>query len=263
MSAFLRYLNSFPIAFTSTHYQEFGDSVARFKDRILDSPESWEELRRHHDHYSVADTREEWLRVSEGEVKKDGQDGGMKLRAAKVAAALDDLAAQELFSVGVGGAGLEYQIKKLKPALRLICSEYVPSNVEMLRKVFTECEECIVFDIFHDDWVRASAPGTVALLYRIDAHFTDAQWRQIFEKLFAAGVRDIIFIPTGCLTLRSWVFRLRRRLIWFMTRAQTAFVGYVRTQKRFEQFWQGLYIAEERDFSGLKGFILSRNTEGL
>ena len=62
---------------------------------------------------------------------------------------------KSLFSVGVGGAGLEYQIKKIKPELELICSEYSQLNVDLLKKVFWECDSIMLFDITSKDWSAA------------------------------------------------------------------------------------------------------------
>lgn len=258
MLRLLHYLNSLPVPFTSRHYQVFGESSVYLKDGVLDSPDSWDELREHHEHYSIGATREEWLEAAEGEVKKDGQDGGMIRRAHDIVALLRNVGALSLTSVGVGGAGLEYQIKKLLPNIYLTCSEYAPKNVEMLRKVFTECESFEVFDILKGDWTKARQEGGVVLMYRVDPHFTDTEWRSVFERMHAAGIECIIFVPSTCLSVRSWLFRLRRRLRWFLSRTPVAFAGYVRTKTRFESFWAGLYVGDVREFGGLTGFVLRR-----
>lgn len=258
MLGFLRYLNSFPIPFTSRHYQEFGDSTKHLKNGVLDSPDSWDELRGRHEHYSIGTTREEWFRAAEGEVKKDGQDGGMIQRAADVAETLRELSAKSIFSVGVGGAGLEYQIKKRLPTLHLTCSEYAPHNVEMLRKVFIECNALEVFDILKDDWSRVVSAGATVLMYRVDPHFTDTEWRTVFKSMHAAGVVRIIYIPCTCLSVRSWLFRLRRRFLWALFHTRVAFAGYVRTRARFESLWKDLYNGEIHTYGGLMGFVLSR-----
>lgn len=253
MVPLLQYLNSFPVMFTSRHYQEFGESTEHLKDGVLDSPDSWDELREHHEHYSIGRTRDEWLRAAEGMVKKDGQDGGMVQRAADIVESLRNLDARSLFSVGVGGAGLEYQIKKRMPDIHLTCSEYAPQNVEMLRKVFTECEAFEVFDILKGDWSRAAAAGDTVLMYRVDPHFTDSEWRTIFTAMHAAGITHIIYIPCTCLSVRSWLFRLRRRILWTLTRMPVAFAGYVRTKARFESFWGGLYKSETLSYGVRSG----------
>lgn len=260
MISFLKYLNSFPLPFTSTHYQVFDSVTNHLKDSKVDSSDSWDTLREEHPHFSIGKTREEWLLAAEGKVKKDGQDGGMIARARDVARVLTTLNTKALFSVGVGGAGLEYQIKKLLPNIHLTCTEYAPKNVEMLRAVFTECEAFEVFDMKTGDWSRALATAPVhdqlCLLYRVDPHFTDVEWRAIFESLHGAGVHNILFIPCICLSVRAWFFRLFRRLLWFIHRTPVAFAGYVRTQKKFETFWKGLYEQEVGVYGGLRGFLL-------
>ena len=263
MIKFLHYINSFPIPFTSLHYQVFGEEMsARFKDNVLDSPEAWDLLREEHPHFSVSPNREEWLRAAEVVEKKDGQDGGLIRRAKEVASVLKEKSITSLFSVGVGGAGLEYQIKKILPDIHLTCSEYAPKNIEMLEKVFYECDEFLVFDIKKDDWhiaLRGVSPDVqMCMLYRVDVHFTDKEWRAIFERMHETGIKQIFFIPSVCITIRSWAYRMVRRLRWFLRGEKQTFVGYVRTQKRFETFWSGLYSCEMKKTPALHGFVLTR-----
>lgn len=94
------------------HYQIFGDSKKSLKNNALVSIESWEELRKNHPHFSVSHNREEWLEAVELKVTKDGQDNGLFLRADNIVDLLKKECIKSVFSVGVGGAGLEYQIKK-------------------------------------------------------------------------------------------------------------------------------------------------------
>lgn len=51
------------------------------------------------------------------------------------------------FLLALVEAGLEYQIKKNLPEIKLTCSEYSIVNLEFLKKVFTECDNIIFFDI--------------------------------------------------------------------------------------------------------------------
>jgi|CXWL01.1.fsa_nt_gi hypothetical protein len=257
---FLKQINSMPISFGMRHYQIFGDSSVALKDKALVSPESWDELRDNHPFFSIAADREGWLAASELEVFKDGQDAGLKDRAREIAEFLKQEEIIKIFSVGVGGAALEYQLKKLLPSLTVICSDYSKTTVERLQRVFTESDEIIQFDIQNGDWKEVTQKylgnNSLVLIYRIDASFSDDDWRAIFSRMANNGVSSILVIPTGVLTIVSIYNRKKRELKWFLTRTKTIFCGYLRTKARFQQQWRGLYKEKGFVFGGLKSFYL-------
>lgn len=260
----LRWLNSLPFKITVKHYQTFGDQAVLFKDNSLNSPESWAALRQSHPHYSIPETRGEWLKAVELAVIKDGQDRKLVQRAKDIYyALLQREQIKNVFSVGIGGGGLEYQLKKLDPNLKLVGSEYFGSHVVKLKKVFTECDEIILFDILKDDWGLIKQNyvkdrHSVLLMYRLDAGFTNDEWRLIFEKIFHAGITNIIYIPTGFLTALSWWNRKSREFRWLLKRIPVSFAGYLRSKKRFQTFWAPWYSEEVINFSGLNGFFLRK-----
>ena len=155
-------------------------------------------------HFSIPDTKEKWLNAVELKVIKDGQDKGLISRARDICSLLSRNNINSVFSVGVGGAGLEYQIKKHLPQIKLVCSEYSPQNVSMLKKVFTECEDIILFDILKGDWNFVknnylANSNSVLIMYRLDAGFTNEEWKNIFESIYNADIENIIYIPTSFL----------------------------------------------------------------
>lgn len=245
------------------HYQIFGDSKNALKDNSLISVESWNELRENHPHFSISSSREEWLRTVELQVTKDGQDRGLAVRAKNIVDLLKKENVKSIFSAGVGGAGLEYQIKKQMPDLKVICSEYSQKNVDILKKVFVESDDVIAFDIKKGDWGMVKShylqgSASALLMYRLDAGFTNKEWREIFESIFSSGIERMIYIPTTLLTALSIFNRKKRELEWFVKKEQVSFCGYLRTKKEFESFWSGLYEQEVMVFGGLKGFFLKR-----
>lgn len=258
----LKKINDLPICLTIKHYYTFGEATNFLKDKKLDSLESWDVLRTSHPHFSISENREEWLKACESEIKKDGQDTGLIKRAGDVVNILERLKLKSLFSVGSGGAGLEYQIKKIKPELKLICSEYSRLNVDLLKKVFWECDSIMVFDIMSKDWSVAlkdcEVERQLCLIYRIDVSFTDAQWRNIFQNMFNSGVQNILYIPTNFLTIWSFLIRMRQRLWWKISRQPISFTGYLRTKKVFKSYWKSLYNDTEMNFGGLNGFLLQK-----
>lgn len=264
MKKFLKYINSMPFAFTMKHYQVFGDSTSHMKDRQLVSVESWDALRQNHPFFSVSADREEWLAASELSVKKDGQDAQLIERAADIVILLQDKKISRIFSVGTGGAALEYQIKKLMPGVSIVCSDYSTLTVERLKKVFFESDGIIQFDVLKDNWreIQEKYLGEdgLCLMYRIDASFNDKEWSDIFKYMADAGIQKILIIPTGTLTVLSIYNRKSREIRWFLKRIPIVFSGYIRTAKRFQQYWHSMYSEEDMVLGGLKSFFLT-NTQ--
>jgi len=249
--------------FTIRHFHLFDVSVSKkeFSEEKLDSAESWDMLRMREPLFSIPDTREEWVTVSELAKRKDGQDGRLIERGQDIAAFFKEQRITSVFAVGSGGAGLEYQIKKAYPGLRLVCSDFAPKTVLLLKKVFDEAEEVIRFDILHDEWTpitdRTDAGTTACLIYRLDAQLTDREWREVFARMAARGVRHVLYIPTGFLTLYDLLYRLRSRLKWWLAGKESVFSGYLRTKMTFHSFWKSHFSEQERVLGGMCGFWLS------
>lgn len=258
----LKYINSLPLPVTIRHYYIFDEATNKLKDNKLDSLESWDFLRENHPRFSISDNRDEWLLAAESKLNKDGQDGGLIQRAKDIAKIIESRGFTTLFSVGVGGAGLEYQIKKILPSLHLICSEYSAVALNVLKKVFFECDTFTLFDITQKDWSVGFALGDkkkqLCLIYRIDASFTNAEWREIFSNMHTSGVENVLYIPTSCLTIMGLRNRLFRKIIWKIRSIPYAFSGYLRSKVVFTSFWEGKYAEEVVVCGGLKGFLLTR-----
>lgn len=261
MRSLLRYINALPISFTMKHYQVFGEQAERMHG-TLTTVDSWEVLRQEHPFFSISSNREEWLKASEMVVRKDGQDDRLKERAEQIVSILKSKGIIRVFSVGSGGAALEYQIKKLMPEVRMVCSDYSPMTVERLKKVFVECDEIIQFDVLSGNWSdinkRYLAGSGLCLMYRIDAGFNDAEGRKMFQLLSSAGVQTILYIPTGTLTLLSIFNRKKRELLWFLRGIKKVLSGYVRTKTTFRSYWSAAYAEEELFLGGLRSFLLSK-----
>lgn len=262
MIKFLKYINSMPFRFSMKHYQIFGDTTPKMKDQGLMSPESWDALRENHPFFSIPEERDEWVAVSELKVKKDGQDNQLIERAKDVAALLKREGIDRVFSIGSGGAALEYQLKKMIPELRVVCSDYSEVTVARLKKVFTECEDVIRFDIHADSLAEAEqkyiGENGICLMYRIDASFSDEEWSKIFSDLYKGGIRKVLYIPTGMLTMLSIYNRKSREIKWYFKKIPVVWSGHIRTKKRFESFWSPFYNQQEVIFGGLKGFLLTK-----
>lgn len=260
---FVRHRNSMAFPFCIRHYHVFQNIVPRdLRDGRVDSPEAWDLLRTADPDFLISESRSEWLEASEGRVYKDGQDSAFLERARDVARFVARRGITSMFSVGVGCAGLEYQIKRILPLVHLVCSEFAPESVTRLRKVFVEADEIVQFDARKDDWRCLTDHGDfisrICLMYRVDPQFTDAEWRAMFEKMASQQVETILFIPHGFLTLWGLLRRALQRVRWTLRREKPVFSGYLRTATTFESYWHGLYSQEEMTFGGLTGYLLVR-----
>ena len=244
------------------HHQVFGASTSRMKNQELLSAEAWDVLRQEHPFFSISSDRKEWLTTSEVVIPKDGQDKRLVERAYDVVKLVQQKNIAKIFSVGVGGAALEYQIQKQLPNISIVCSDYSALTVERLKKVFIESDEIIQFDVRQGNWKeiqeRYLGENGLCLMYRIDAGFSDKEWSKIFQALSQAEIRNILVIPTGMLTLLSMYNRKKREILWFFKKIPSVFSGYVRTKKRFEEHWSAWYGEEELVFGGLKSFFLTK-----
>lgn len=242
------FINSIPFPFTLKHFY-----VSDVDVKSIDSPNDWDILRTQDEHFSISENRNEWLRAVEGklsrangDIKKDGHSGSFIPFSKDVIEFIRSKGFKRVFSVGVGIGGLEYQIKKNMPEIEMVCSEYAPKSVEMLKKVFTEADKIIEFDI-KDEW-GVIDKDTLVIMYRIDPHLTDKEWIRLFKTIPA---ENVLFIPNAFLTIK-----LAIKELW--NRNKGVFSGYVRTKKGYIFLWKKSFNFVEIPFSGNSGFYLKK-----
>lgn len=216
----------------------------------INSPEDWDLLRVNDGAFSISEDRQEWLRAVEGklsrangDVKKDGHSGSFIEFSNEVVEFIREKGFKKIFSVGVGIGGLEYQIKK-QLNLYVTCSEYAPKSVELLKKVFTEADEIIQFDI-KDKWPEIK-DDTLVIMYRVDPHLTDEEWDYLFKTIPA---NNILFISNAFLTPKLFVKE-------FLKRKKGVFSGYIRTKQGYINMWNKYFNYKEIKFKGNNGFYL-------
>jgi hypothetical protein len=256
---FLKYLNSLPFNLTVKHYYPFGEATASLKDEKLNSSESWDALRVSHPNFSIADERESWVRQCEMGVNKDGQDGSLNARAVAIVNLLKAYKFSSIHSVGVGGAALEYHIKRLYPNLRMTVSDYAPKNVEILKRVFHECDSVIEFDLLSKDWSAWGGDERLCIMMcRIDTELTDEQWRNVFKNMYESKIMNALYITSRILTFKYLYSEKKRYALHKLFQKDISFAGYRRTKSVFRSFWASKYQEHEFMFGGLSGFLLSR-----
>lgn len=161
---------------------------------------------------------------------------------------------QNLVSVGVGKGILEWHIKKMLPELNIECTDYTKESVNLLKNVFLNCDNFRVFDIMKDDY-SVFGKDTVIMMYRVSTEFDNKQWCQIFDKLYNAGIENIIFVPTEILNLKIALHEKMWLGINYLRNKRSIFCGWMYSQGEFLRFFKGTnnkrkYIVKRTNIKG-------------
>lgn len=143
----------------------------------------------------------------------------------------------KLVSLGCGKGILEWYIKKKLPDLKIECTDYAEKSVELLRNVFTECNNISVFDMINGDYEKWK--GTTVLLYRVSTEFTLKEWKMIFDKIYYAGIENVIFVPTELLTFRIMREEKIRKFMNLLKGNPTIFCGWMYSKNEFMKMFRG------------------------
>ena len=152
---------------------------------------------------------------------------------------------KRLFSMGCGKAVLEYHLKKIKPDSYLICSDYTKYAIERLKRVFLECNELLTFDMLNKDDYLKIMPEDIVIMYRVSTEFSVENWKLVFDNLFNRNIKNIVFIPTGILTLKELVQEKINYLCRAVKLKKNTFCGWLYDEKAFSSFWENKYIIRE------------------
>ncbi len=216
--------------------------------KSLNSPEAWDALRsdnsepQYHIPIKVAEYKEkvdesyyspfaEWI-------VREAEKGGFNVA----------------FSVGSGKGYLEYQVKKLKPSLDVVVSDYTSSILHLEKyEIF---DGVFQFDIFNDHF---PVDKTALLIFpRIDTEFTDEQLIAIIKKCYDHGFEKICFIPGQLLSLRIAIGEVKTFVKAFLKRRRRTFCGYSRTTSLFRSLMIPYYEMTPTIINQKKVFVLNK-----
>jgi hypothetical protein len=240
---------------TIKHYYAFRNTMVDLGDSLL-SPQAWDLVRTHDEEspFYLPSSRHKW-------VEKCRQQADVIIRARDILRIFIDLGARRVFSVGVGCGWLEYNIKTLSDALILVCGDYAPATVAILKTIASEFDDIIQFDISASEWPDGY---DIFLLHRVDMDISNESWGSVFERMSRSDARYVLFVPCGLLTLKTLAIELAMRARAVALRNRTVFSGYLRTRETFRAFWQPYYYERGTVSIGdLPGFILERSRPGL
>lgn len=165
---------------------------------------------------------------------------------------------ESIVSLGVGKGILEYHIKTRNPNLRLLLTDYASESINSLKKVFPENNTFGMFDILNGDYNELNEFQCV-LLYRVSTEFDYKQWKNIFNNMFLAGIKHIIFIPTELLTIKLFISEVKKHINCLTHKKKDIFCGWMFSENEFNNMFSGdnmkpMYIVNNVEYFGETAF---------
>jgi len=223
-------------------------------------PESWNLARKSIDHFTLPDSRDEWLRITENGGKHDSLQCDNLQRADQIIDIIRENNFKNLISLGVGMASLEYLISKKLPNINLFLSDYSEENVAWLNQVAGFLDNSFIFDLKKDipeEKFPIKQDNSLVLIHRVDPHLSDAEWRDVFYRL--KDYEYILFVPHRILDFKYLWESKKNQLLCKISGNPMALSGYVRTNKSIFNLWKNIYsIKEIHNIGYTKGFLLQK-----
>lgn len=232
------------------HFAYFGELNSKIGNTLIDS-KAWDLLR-------VSEVSKEFnIPQDRNEYEKVCNISNLKLIARKILEIVKKQGCTEIVSVGVGRAALEFNIKKTDPDMYVKCLDYTPEAINILNKVFPECDKIEEFDMLSGNW-NITKDGMV-LFYRVSTELTVEQWKDVFKSLFESKADNILFIPTENLSIKILVKEKLLQLRNLLYGHSQVFCGYMYSKDLFKEMWQDYYIVnQELNCAGMYIYVLKR-----
>jgi len=219
------------------HYFDFGPDRAIVGDDLV-RPGAWDALRTQtRGPFALPETRVELERTADEHPQ-------LAERAREIDRLLDAKGVKTLASYGVGGGPLELWLQRLRPARRLLLTDYAPQTVERLRRLFPDTE-IRVHDLAREPPLEADAH----LLHRVDTELTNREWSELLRRF---ANETLLIVATEVATLP----RLAAELAGRLRRRGLSRAGWLRTRDAFEALWQPTHEASAVRLHDLEGWVL-------
>ncbi len=229
------------------HYYLFSDEITDKMSGTSLNEENWDYLRKA-DNKSVFSLEED---IENYERNCEGRDSYIETASiiSEYLNTKEDFSGK-IVSLGVGKGILEYHIKKILPNVYIECTDYTKDAIEKLKKVFIKADKCSVFDMLNGDYA-GFCKESIIIMHRVSTEFNRKQWNAIFFKLFKAGIKNIIFIPTEIASLKIMVQEKKNYLKNRIKRRRQIFCGWLYSESEFISFFKGkgtkaLYLIDKK-----------------
>ena len=146
----------------------------------------------------------------------------------------------------MGGAQLEFWLRRLQPEIQLIVTDYGEATLQRLADVFPEAH-IQYHDLRHD----GPLPADIHLFHRIDTELSDEEWRDLFDRY---GSASVLLVAAQMLNLKRVLLELGHRP--FMKRRGASSAGFLRTRGAFEALWQETHSAQPLRMHDLHAWAL-------
>lgn len=244
------------------HYYYFGKKLEKklLGDKL--NEENWDVLRNDNEEgpFSIENTIESY--------EKNCMSSESYIKVSKLIIKMlqnRNLLHHKIISCGVGKGILEWNLKRAHPELYLVCTDYTKNAINKLEKVFVNGDEFRTFDMMNGDYEEFNV-DSILLFYRVSTEFDVNQWNTIFEKMYVAGVKYIVFVPSEIASKKMIMREKRRHIINRMRFRKDTFCGWIYSEDEFLNMFKGkgktemFSITESFDFEATRGYLLTRNS---
>ena len=164
-----------------------------------------------------------------------------------------------LVSLGVGKGILEWHIKQINSKITIECTDYTVNSIELLKRVFINMDAAYVFDILNGDYEKFDK-DSILLFFRVSTEFDFEQWKDIFNKMYISGIKNLIFVPTGVDNINSMIVEEFRHIFNKVLGRKDIFCGWLYSENEFLKMFSNKYDIERKiPFSQTAVYFLRRN----
>ncbi len=140
---------------------------------------------------------------------------------------------------------MEWHIKRLRPELRVECTDYTANAIKQLKKVFVNCDAAYTFDMLAGDWSMLNHCD-VLILSRVSTEFDYDTWVKLFQLMAGAGIKNILFIPTELLGVKDAMRKIKARAMNKLRGREDTFCGWMYSENEFVKMWNRIYRVEAK-----------------
>lgn len=216
------------------HYYFFGDEMQKKMKGDSLNEENWDILR--NDEVDGPFSIEKTIESYEANCKKStSYEGVAKIIIQELEKRKSD---RKIISLGIGKGILEWHLKNLKPSLRVECTDYTAEAIERLKTVFVSMDAGYTFDMLNGDYSSLGV-DSILVMFRVSTEFDRDQWHGVFQKMYNAGIKNIIYVPAGLDTKKEMLKEKINHFRFVIRGKKDIFCGWLYSEDEFESMFRG------------------------